>query len=74
VILPDDGTYDVMVLEALPGPHNDDVHLELAFASGPRKGDVVRLRARGLGRDPLSLLGLPATLTVVDGVPTLTFD
>jgi hypothetical protein len=74
VIFPDDGTYDVMVLEALPGPHSDDVHLELAFTTGPHRGDVVRLQATRLGRDPVSLLGLPGTLTVVNGVPSLAFD
>jgi hypothetical protein len=74
VILPDDGTYDVMVLEALPGPRSDDVRLELALTSGPRKGEVVRLQAEHLDRDPLSLLGLPGTLTVAGGVPSLTFD
>jgi hypothetical protein len=74
VILPHDGTYDVMVLEALPGPRSDEVRLELALTSGPHKGDVVRLQAEHLGRDPLSRLGLPGTLTVVGGVPSLTFD
>jgi hypothetical protein len=74
VIPPDDGTYDVMVLEALPGPTGDDVRVELTFVSGTRKGDVIVLQATRLGRDPISLLGLPGTLTVVGGVPSLTFD
>jgi hypothetical protein len=74
VNLPEDGTYDVMVLEALPGPLGDDTRLELTFTSGLHKGDVVWLQAAHLGRDPLSLLGLPGTLTVIGGVPSLLFD
>ena len=74
VNLPEDGTYDVVVLEALPGPLGDDVRIELTFTSGGRKGDVVWLQAAHMGREPLSLLGLPGTLVVTGGVPSLTFD
>jgi len=71
---PEDGTYDVVVIEALPGPTTDVVLLELTISTGPRKGEVVRLRAAHLAPDPLCLLGLAATLTVAGGVPSLRFD
>jgi hypothetical protein len=74
VIPLDDGTYDVLVIDAIADLQGDDVHLELAFTSGSRKGDVVPLRATALRRDPLLLLGLPATPVVTDGMPSLTFD
>jgi hypothetical protein len=35
---------------------------------------VVALRGRAAGRDELDLLAAPATLTVVEGRPHLTFD
>jgi hypothetical protein len=75
VVIPlDDGTYDVLVIEASVYPSRADLQLEVALVSGPRKGDVVRLTVRHLHRDPLDLLGLPATLVVTDGQPSLTLD
>ncbi len=68
----DDGTYDVLVVDA----REDDehvVHLDLAVVSGPRKGEVVSLSGPRGRRDPTELLGLPASLHVVDGVPRLAF-
>lgn len=68
----DDGEYACIVVDA-----NDDVdgvHLELAITSGASKGDVVRVVARGLERESLALLALPAQLTVRDGVPSVAFD
>lgn len=68
----DDGTYDVLVVDA----HDDGegtVHLELAIVSGASKGDVIRLAGPRGARDPVELLGLPATLRVTDGVPRVSF-
>jgi hypothetical protein len=72
VVLPD-GTYDVFIVDATA---LDDgvVALSLTVLSGPSKGEVVDLRAAGLGRDELDLLGLPATLVVENGVPSVTID
>jgi hypothetical protein len=70
----EDGNYDVVVVDADNDPSSNDMHLELALTTGARKGEVVRLRATHVDRDPLSLLGLPGTLVVVDATPTLTFD
>jgi hypothetical protein len=69
-----DGTYDVFVVDAIEDPNDDAVQLELALTRGPDKGEVVRLRARHLRRDAVSLLGLPGTLTVTDGAPSLALD
>jgi hypothetical protein len=70
----DDGTYEVFVLEVFPAPPRAGLQIELALVSGSRKGEVVRVRAEGLRRDPVDLLGLPGTLTVTNGEPDLRFD
>ncbi len=70
----EDGTYDVVVVDAVGGPLADDVHLELARTFGPRKGEVVLLRGTKLDREPLLALGLPGTLSVRAGAPSLAFD
>jgi hypothetical protein len=70
-LLPD-GTYDAMVVDA--SRHNDDssISVEVAIIAGPAKGEVVSLRTADLAStDPLDLLGLPATLTVRSGAPSL---
>lgn len=65
----EDGSYDVVVVDAAEGVDPGDVGLELAVLAGPHKGEVVKITATGLGRDPLDLLGLPGTLVVAGGVP-----
>lgn len=63
-----DGTYDAIVVDA---DEDDDgvIHLELTILAGDHKSEVVEVAARGLGQDPALLLGIPATLTVIDGAP-----
>ena len=68
-----DGTYDVFVVDA-ESTDGGAVRIELAITTGPSKGDVVSLRVNGLDRDALAMLGTPATLTVIDGVPNVVFD
>jgi hypothetical protein len=68
-----DGTYDVVVVDA-SDEEDDAVHLELVLVSGPSKGQVLGLTARHLRVDATSLMGLPATLRVVNGNPSLAFD
>jgi hypothetical protein len=69
-----DGEYDAMVINVTEVDDDSAVALEVAITSGPAKGSTVVLRATGLRRDPLSLLGLPARLRVVDGRPDLALD
>ena len=71
-VLPD-GSHDVLIVDAQTDV-DDDVHLELAIVAGPHKGDVVMLRATGINRDVIDLLGLPATLIVEHGDPRIVFD
>lgn len=68
-----DGTYDALVVDTT---ENDDgsVSVDLTIIAGPAKGEVVTLRATGLESDPLDLLGVPATLTVTDGDPSLRLE
>lgn len=70
-VLPD-GTYDVFVVDATP--HGDAITLDLTILAGPSKGEVVSVHATGLRGNELDLLGLPGTLTVVDGVPSVRLE
>lgn len=65
-----DGDYEALVVDAGdPGDDPAGALLELTIVAGPHKGEVVAVRAAGLRRDPVELLGLPATLTVAGGRP-----
>lgn len=71
-----DGTYDAIVVEVAEGD-DGSVAVELAIAAGEHRGEVVRVVDRRPGDavgEPLDLLGLPATLTVEGGEPSVTFD
>jgi hypothetical protein len=70
-----DGTYDAIVVDVTEGD-DGSVAVELAIAAGEHRGDVVRVvdRRPDLGAAPLDLLGLPATLTVEGGEPSVTFE
>lgn len=68
-----DGTYDVFVVNATLD-ESGAASLELAIVSGAAKGDVVQLRMETKGRDPVGIIGLPGTLTVADGRPSLRID
>jgi hypothetical protein len=66
----DDGSYDVVVVEA---DERDDgsIALDLAVTSGAHRGEVITIIATGLDRSWFDLLAAPATLTVTDGRPIL---
>lgn len=71
----DDGTYDVIVVDAdtLPEPP-DGLRLDVTILDGAHKGEVVSLQAVGLGVRELDALGMPGTLTVADGGPSIVLD
>lgn len=68
-----DGTYDAIVVDAAEA---DDgaVALELTVLAGELKGRVLEVRGPGRGSDPIDLLGVPATITVVDGSPRVRLE
>ena len=63
----EDGSYDVVVIEALE-VGDESLLIELVITSGAHRGDVIRVDAR-LDIAWTELLGAPATLTVSDGKP-----
>ncbi|WCO68315.1 hypothetical protein PO878_06185 [Iamia majanohamensis] len=67
-----DGTHDAIVVDADEAP-GGAVVLHLAVLGGPHKGEVVEVRGP-VGVDPLDALGVPATLTVADGAPSVRLD
>lgn len=70
-----DGTYDVIVVDALATPDgSDELRLDLTILAGAHKGEVVPMRVTGLDIDELDALGLPGTLTVSEGAPSITLD
>ncbi len=67
-----DGTFDAIVVDA----RDEDaagVVLHLAVLAGAHKGEVVELRGPS-GVDALDSLGVPATITVADGSPTVDLE
>jgi hypothetical protein len=71
----DDGTYDALVVDATPRDEGG-LSIELTIVAGAAKGEVVTVVAQRLAGDPdpLDLLGIPATLTVADGAPSLRLE
>jgi hypothetical protein len=74
----DDGTYDAFIIDAeeIFEEKRDRgvLQLEITITSGAHKGEVVRVRATGVRADAIALIGMPATLTVVDGQPNVRID
>ena len=70
-----DGTYDVIVVDASAIPDGpDDLRLDLTILAGEHKGEVVPMRSSGLGVDEVDVLGVPGTLTVLGGAPSVVLD
>jgi hypothetical protein len=68
-----DGSYDGIVVDATEGG-DGSISLELAISAGAQKGSTVVVRAVALDRSAVDALGLPVTLTVENGNPTVRFD
>jgi len=68
-----DGVYDVMIVDVAVEEHHP-VRIDVVVTAGPHRGEVVSLRTSAMQRDPLGLLGLPASVTVTDGTPDLQVD
>jgi hypothetical protein len=68
-----DGGYDVIVVDAA-GDGTTALHLEVTILAGDQKGQVVSVRAEGLEIGELDALGLPGTLTVAGGEPSLVLE
>jgi len=66
-----DGTYDVFVVDAHATGVGDGLLLELTVLAGEGKGEVVSMRAEGMGVGELDALGTPGVLTVAGGEPSL---
>ncbi len=65
-----DGTeLDVVIVDA--SSTDDGCAIEAVIATGPHKGDLIELNSPGLDLDPLELLGLAGTVSIVDGSPRL---
>lgn len=62
----EDGTYDALVFDA---DEAEDGELD-----GEHKGEVVSVVSPDWQGDALDLLGIPATLVVVDGRPRVAFE
>ncbi len=74
----DDGTYDVIVVDAESDAGDGDagasLRLDLTILAGPHKGEMVSMRAIGLGVDDIGALGMPGTLRVHEGEPSVVLD
>jgi hypothetical protein len=69
----DDGRYDVVIIDARD-ISQDSVYLELTVASGEHRGVVVEMTAQHINRSAIDVLGMPATLSVSDGMPRLEWE
>jgi hypothetical protein len=69
-----DGTYDVFVVDAEARDGAGALDLDLTILAGEHKGEMVSMRADGLAVDEVGALGLPGTLTVAAGEPSLVLE
>lgn len=71
-----DGTYDVFVVDAddLGTAGGATTALELTITSGEHRSETMALTAPVRLGEPVDLIGLPATLTIQDGTPSVRID
>lgn len=72
-----DGNHDALVIDVHDGV--DDLgrplqRLELTVVAGPSKGLVVTVVTGEPLGDEIALIGMPATIAVTDGEPSVTID
>ena len=68
----DDGTYDAIVFDV--DQRDGAAVILFTIAAGPKRGEVIELRSQSWRGDPVELLGIPATITVVNGKPRVRFE
>jgi hypothetical protein len=68
-----DGSYDVFVIEAAADGRRG-LRLDVTILAGAQQGEVLSVHAEGLEVAELDALGMPGTLTVVGGEPTLVLE
>lgn len=69
-----DGTYDIFVVDAEGGAEPGTMRIDVTVLDGPHKGEVVSVQTSGLHVDEVDALGIPGTLTVRDGQPSLVLE
>jgi len=67
-----DGRYDAFIVWA-EGRDDGKVAFDLTITTGHNRGDVITVIGPAHG-DPINLVGLPCTLIVENGTPTLEID
>ncbi len=69
----DDGDHDAFVVDA-DDTDAGGTRLELTIIAGEQKGQVLSIISSSRLGDPVELLGMPATITVADGSPSVRID
>ena len=71
-----DGNYDAFVVDAVDAEEDGRrvMHLDLTITSGEHKGEVVSVTASGLKGTEFDAIGMPATLVVDGGRPSVRID
>ena len=64
-----DGRYDAFIVWA-ESRDDDHIAFDLTITTGSHKGEVLTVIMRSRA-DPIALVGLPCTLEVVDGEPSI---
>lgn len=69
----DDGDYDAFVLD-VDDTDEGGTRLDLTLTTGEHKGRVLSIASRSRIGDPIDLLGMPATITIAFGSPSVRID
>lgn len=69
----EDGSYDAMVIDAADAA-DGGTRVDLTITAGEHKGQVLSLASSTSMGDPIDMLGMPATITVTFGTPSVHID